>query len=106
MLSPNQPFMQAFRIIFAILCVQKWSRALLVNSCININLTFRRHASEICRMALDLQAASGMVVRPDIRPKTIMMKCGIHTGSIVAGMWWDLKNIHFTICTLKEVSYL
>jgi len=37
-------------------------------------------------MALDLQAASGMVVRPDIRPKTIMMKCGIHTGSIVAGM--------------------
>ena len=36
-------------------------------------------------MALDLQAASGMVVRPDIRPKTIMMKCGIHTGAIVAG---------------------
>ena len=45
-----------------------------------------RHASEICRMALDLQAASGMVVRPDIRPKTISMKCGIHTGSIVAGI--------------------
>ena len=106
MLSPNQPFMQAFRIIFAILCVQKWSRALLVNSCININLTFRRHASEICRMALDLQAASGMVVRPDIRPKTIMMKCGIHTGSIVAGMWWDLKNIHFTIHMYSQRSIL
>lgn len=37
-------------------------------------------------MALDLQAACGMVVRPDIRPKTIQMKCGIHTGSIVAGV--------------------
>ena len=44
-----------------------------------------RHASEICRMALDLQAASGMVVRPDIRPKTIDLKCGIHTGPVVAG---------------------
>ena len=37
-------------------------------------------------MALDLQAASGMVVRPDIRPKTIQMKCGIHTGAVVAGV--------------------
>ena len=46
---------------------------------------FYRHATEICRMALSLQAASGMVVRPDIRPKTIEMKCGIHTGPIVAG---------------------
>ena len=36
-------------------------------------------------MALDLQAASGMVVRPDIRPKTIDLKCGIHTGPVVAG---------------------
>ena len=47
-------------------------------------LTYR-HASEICRMALDAQAACGMVVRPDIRPKTILMKCGIHTGPVVAG---------------------
>ena len=31
-------------------------------------------------MALDLQAACGMVIRPDIRPKTITMVCGIHTG--------------------------
>ena len=46
---------------------------------------FYRHASEICRMALDLQAASGMIVRPDIRPKTIEIKCGIHTGPVVAG---------------------
>ena len=36
-------------------------------------------------MALDAQAACGMVVRPDIRPKTILMKCGIHTGPVVAG---------------------
>lgn len=36
-------------------------------------------------MALDLQAASGMIVRPDIRPKTIELKCGIHTGPVVAG---------------------
>ena len=43
-------------------------------------------------MALDLQAASGMVVRPDIRPKTIIMKCGIHTGPVVAGLVF-LKNI-------------
>ena len=37
-------------------------------------------------MALNLQAACGMVVRPDIRPKTIQMKCGIHTGSVVGGV--------------------
>ena len=43
-------------------------------------------------MALDLQAASGMVVRPDIRPKTIIMKCGIHTGPVVAGLVFQ-KNI-------------
>ena len=36
-------------------------------------------------MALDLQAACGMVVRPDIRPKTIKIQCGIHTGPVVAG---------------------
>ena len=36
-------------------------------------------------MALDLHAACGMVVRPDIRPKTIQIKCGIHTGPVVAG---------------------
>ena len=38
-------------------------------------------------MALDLQAASGMIVRPDIRPKTIELKCGIHTGPVVAGTY-------------------
>ena len=27
-----------------------------------------------------------MVVRPDIRPRTIQMKCGVHTGPIVAGV--------------------
>ena len=37
-------------------------------------------------MALDLQAASGMVIRPDIRPRTIEIKCGVHTGPIVAGV--------------------
>ena len=47
-------------------------------------------------MALDLQAASGMVVRPDIRPKTIVMKCGIHTGPVVAGLVY-LKNIYCSI---------
>ena len=47
---------------------------------------FYRHAGEICRMALDLQAASGSVVRPDIRPRTIQLQCGIHTGPIVGGV--------------------
>ena len=37
-------------------------------------------------MALDVQAASGMVIRPDIRPRTIQIKCGIHTGNVVAGV--------------------
>ena len=37
-------------------------------------------------MALDLQAACGMVVRPDIKPRTIQMKCGVHTGCVVAGV--------------------
>ena len=45
-----------------------------------------RHAGEICRMALDLQAACGSVVRPDIRPRTIQMICGIHTGPTVGGV--------------------
>ena len=45
-----------------------------------------RHANEICSMALDLQAACGMVVRPDIKPRTIQMKCGVHTGCVVAGV--------------------
>ena len=53
------------------------TECLLIQNC--------RHASEICRMALDLHAACGMVVRPDIRPKTIQIKCGIHTGPVVAG---------------------
>ena len=54
----------------------------------NYVLWFYRHAGEICRMALDVQAACGMVVRPDIRPKTIQIKCGIHTGPVVAGNFW------------------
>ena len=37
-------------------------------------------------MALDLQAACGSVVRPDIRPRTIQMICGIHTGPTVGGV--------------------
>ena len=37
-------------------------------------------------MALDLQAAGGSVVRPDIRPRTIQLQCGIHTGPIVGGV--------------------
>jgi hypothetical protein len=34
-------------------------------------------------MALDLQAACGMVVRPDIKPRTIQMKAGVHTGLLL-----------------------
>ena len=45
-----------------------------------------RHAGEICKMALDLQAACGSVVRPDIAPRTIQMMCGIHTGATVGGV--------------------
>ena len=37
-------------------------------------------------MALELQAACGSVVRPDIRPRTIEMICGIHTGATVGGV--------------------
>jgi len=32
-------------------------------------------------MALDLKAACGSVVRPDIAPRTITIKAGIHTGN-------------------------
>ena len=55
-------------------------------------------------MALDLQAASGMVVRPDIRPKTIVMKCGIHTGPVVAGLVF-LKNIYYIWKTRSPKKY-
>ena len=37
-------------------------------------------------MALDFQAAGGSVVRPDIHPRTIQLKCGIHTGPVVGGV--------------------
>ena len=33
-------------------------------------------------MALDLKAACGSVVRPDIAPRTIKIRAGIHTGYI------------------------
>ena len=55
-------------------------------------------------MALDLQAASGMVVRPDIRPKTIVMKCGIHTGPVVAGLVFQ-KNIYYIWKTRSPKKY-
>jgi len=45
-----------------------------------------KHAAEICNMALDLKAACGSVVRPDIAPRTIKIRAGIHTGKIVAGV--------------------
>lgn len=44
------------------------------------------HAAEICNMALDLKAACGAVVRPDIAPRTITIRAGVHTGKIVAGV--------------------
>lgn len=44
------------------------------------------HAAEICNMALDLKAACGSVIRPDIAPRTITIRAGIHTGKIVAGV--------------------
>ena len=31
-------------------------------------------------MALELKAACGMVVRPDIAPRTITIRAGVHTG--------------------------
>ena len=37
-------------------------------------------------MALDVIAAAGSVVRPDIRPRTIQLRCGIHTGPILGGV--------------------
>ena len=47
---------------------------------IKIFLLYFRHAGEICNMALDLKAACGSVVRPDIAPRTITIRAGIHTG--------------------------
>ena len=41
-------------------------------------------------MALDLKAACGSVVRPDIAPRTITIRAGIHTGN------FDLKTTVFT----------
>ena len=48
-----------------------------VGNCI---LFLARHAAEICNMALELKAACGSVVRPDIAPRTITIQAGIHTG--------------------------
>ncbi len=45
-----------------------------------------KHAKEICSLAVNLLAASGMVVRPDKKPNTILIQAGVHTGSIVAGI--------------------
>ena len=45
-----------------------------------------KHPTEICAMALNLVAACGMIERPDKKPQTIEIKCGIHTGGIVAGI--------------------
>ena len=47
------------------------------------NFLMSRHASEICNMALDLKAACGSVVRPDIAPRTITIRAGIHTGDVI-----------------------
>ena len=60
-------------------------------------------------MALDLHAACGMVVRPDVRPKTIQIKCGIHTGPVVAGIFWksmdtSIIQIHTNITFLGVVG--
>ena len=40
-------------------------------------------------MALDLKAACGSVVRPDIAPRTITIRAGIHTGN------FQFENINF-----------
>ncbi len=34
-------------------------------------------------MALDLKAACGSVVRPDIAPRTITIRAGVHTGNLI-----------------------
>ena len=54
-------------------------------------------------MALDVQAACGMVVRPDIRPKTIQIKCGIHTGPVVTGNIEPGWEIHSALKSEKAV---
>ena len=43
-------------------------------------MAYWRHAAEICNMALDLKAACGAVIRPDIAPRTITIRAGVHTG--------------------------
>ena len=41
-------------------------------------------------MALDLKAACGSVVRPDIAPRTITIRAGVHTGN------FDIETTTFT----------
>ena len=41
-------------------------------------------------MALDLKAACGSVVRPDIAPRTITIRAGVHTGN------FDIETSTFT----------
>ncbi len=43
-----------------------------------------KHAKEICSLAITLQAAGGMVVRPDKKPNTIDIQAGVHTGGCVS----------------------
>ena len=56
-------------------------------------------------MALDLQAACGMVVRPDIRPQTIKIQCGIHTGPVVAGNFLKENGKLMELFILKHICF-
>jgi len=59
-------------------------------------------------MALDLKAACGSVVRPDIAPRTIKIRAGIHTGYIyfVASMAHLSHNFRKADDTHKTVGMI
>jgi atrial natriuretic peptide receptor B len=56
-----------------------------------------RHATEICSMALTLNAACKAIERPDRKSRSIEIKAGIHTGNI-SSVLKDQWIIHFVMC--------
>ena len=59
-------------------------------------------------MALDLKAACGSVVRPDIAPRTITIRAGIHTGmmfNIIKSNSYRKSSFLYTLNTFQNNSF-